>query len=169
MMLQLIAVVSGKVQHVGYRSRVVTMARTLDLKGYVRNLADGRVQVVAEGEEADLERFCRAIRLCDPLITVDDMQVQLSSAKGTWDDFYKVSGEGETDSRLDTAVVFLKELIVIVKEGFMGIDRRLAKVEAKLDDVNGKLEGLSEGGRKVLPKKDENSAHQKTGIKIKLD
>lgn len=36
--------------------------RTLDLKGYVRNLADGRVQVVA-GDEADLERFCRAIRL----------------------------------------------------------------------------------------------------------
>jgi len=37
-MLQLRAIVSGKVQHVGYRSRVVTMARTLDLKGCVRNL-----------------------------------------------------------------------------------------------------------------------------------
>ena len=81
-MLQIIAVVSGRVQHVGYRSRVVTMARTLDLKGYVRNLADGRVQVVAEGDEADLERFCRAIRLSDPLIKVDDIQVQLASAKG---------------------------------------------------------------------------------------
>ncbi len=66
----------------GYRSRVVTMARTLDLKGYVKNLADDRVLVVAEGERPDLERFCRAIRLEDPLIKVEDMQVKLSEVKG---------------------------------------------------------------------------------------
>ena len=50
-MLQIIAVVSGRVQHVGYRSRVVTMARTLDLKGYVRNLADGRVQAIGPARQ----------------------------------------------------------------------------------------------------------------------
>jgi acylphosphatase len=33
------------------------MARTLDLKGYMKNLADGQVMVVAEGEGSDLERF----------------------------------------------------------------------------------------------------------------
>jgi len=58
-MLRLTALVTGRVQHVGYRSRVVTMARTLDLKGFVRNLPDGRVLVVAEGEESDLKRFAR--------------------------------------------------------------------------------------------------------------
>jgi acylphosphatase len=121
-MLQLTATVSGRVQHVGYRSRVVTMARTLDLKGYVKNLADGRVLVVAKGERPDLERFCRAIRLEDPLIKVEDIQVQLSEPKGAWDDFYKISGDGETDSRLDTATVFLKELIVVVKDGFNAAD-----------------------------------------------
>ena len=81
-MLQLRAIVSGKVQHVGYRSRVVTMARTLDLKGCVRNLEDGRVYVLAEGDRADLERFCRAIRMEDPLIRVEDIQVHLSPPKG---------------------------------------------------------------------------------------
>ena len=86
-MLLLTAIVSGRVQHVGYRSRVVTMARTLDLKGYVKNLADDRVLVVAEGERPDLERFCRAIRLEDPLIKVEDMQVKLSEPKGAWDEF----------------------------------------------------------------------------------
>jgi acylphosphatase len=88
-MLLLTAIVSEKVQHVGYRSRVVTMARTLDLKGYVKNLADDRVLVVAEGERPDLERFCRAIRMEDPLIKVEDIQVRLSEPKGAWDEFYK--------------------------------------------------------------------------------
>ncbi len=168
-MLQLIAVVSGKVQHVGYRSRVVTMARTLELKGYVRNLADGRVQVVAEGEEADLERFCRAIKLSDPLIMVEDMQVQLSSAKGAWDDFYKVSGEMETDSRLDTAVIFLKDLIVIVREGFKEIDQRLGRVESKLDAVNEKLDRLVNDHKHKAPNKENNSGSQPSGIRIRLD
>ena len=39
----------------GYRSKVVTIAR-LGLKGYVMNLSDSRVKIVAEGHEADLEK-----------------------------------------------------------------------------------------------------------------
>ncbi|MDD1736933.1 MAG: acylphosphatase [Methanothrix sp.] len=153
-MLQLRAIVSGKVQHVGYRSRVVTMARTLDLKGCVRNLDDGRVYVVAEGDQEDLERFCRAIRMEDPLIRVEDIQVHLSSPKGAWDGFYKISGERETDSRLDTATVFLKELIVIVKDGFRETNSRLGSVEGKLESMEGKLDQIVAGQEKIAFKID---------------
>jgi len=153
-MLQLRAIVSGKVQHVGYRSRVVTMARTLDLKGCVRNLEDGRVYVVAEGDRADLERFCRAIRMEDPLIRVEDIQVHLSPPKGAWDGFYKISGERETDSRLDTATVFLKELIVIVKDGFKETNSRLGSVEGKLDSMEGRLDQIVAGQEKIACKID---------------
>ena len=41
-MKRLVAHVSGKVQAVGYRSMVVTMARTLDIKGFVQNLPNGK-------------------------------------------------------------------------------------------------------------------------------
>ena len=153
-MLQLNAIVSGKVQHVGYRSRVVTMARTLDLKGCVRNLEDGRVYVLAEGDRADLERFCRAIRMEDPLIRVEDIQVHLSPPKGAWDGFYKISGERETDSRLDTATVFLKELIVIVKDGFKETNFRLCSLEGKLDSMEGKLDQIVAGQEKIAYKID---------------
>jgi len=153
-MLQLRAIVSGKVQHVGYRSRVVTMARTLDLKGCVRNLEDGRVYVLAEGEKADLERFCRAIRIKDPLIRVEDIQVHLSPPKGAWDGFYKISGERETDSRLDTATVFLKELIVIVKHGFRETNTRLVSVEGKLESMESKLDQIITGQEKIAYKID---------------
>ena len=153
-MLQLNAIVSGKVQHVGYRSRVVTMARTLDLKGCVRNLEDGRVYVLAEGDRADLERFCRAIRMEDPLIRVEDIQVHLSPPKGAWDGFYKISGERETDSRLDTATVFLKELIVIAKDGFSEPNLRLGSLEGKFERMEGKLDQIVAGQEKIAYKID---------------
>ena len=43
------AFVSGTVQKTGYRSKVVNLANFLGLVGFVQNLPDGRVKVVAEG------------------------------------------------------------------------------------------------------------------------
>ena len=65
-----IAYVSGKVQMDGYMFRVVIIAKAFDLRGYVRNLPDGRVKIVAEGSKADLERFLAAIRIENTLIKV---------------------------------------------------------------------------------------------------
>jgi acylphosphatase len=45
------------VQGVGYRFFVERVAREMGLKGYVRNRADGSVEVYAIGEEAELERL----------------------------------------------------------------------------------------------------------------
>jgi acylphosphatase len=42
--------VSGRVQGVGYRAWTQRTARRLGLKGWVRNLTDGRVEVVVEGD-----------------------------------------------------------------------------------------------------------------------
>ena len=36
-------------------------ARTLDLKGWVRNLSDGRVEMMIEGSEEKIEELCKAI------------------------------------------------------------------------------------------------------------
>ena len=49
-MHELHAVVSGKVQGVGYRDFVQREARARGLTGWVKNLADGSVEVVAQGE-----------------------------------------------------------------------------------------------------------------------
>ncbi|MHB8119010.1 MAG: acylphosphatase [Methanothrix sp.] len=62
-MKRLVAHVSGKVKGVGYSSMVVTLAGTLDLKGYVEILPDGKAFIIAEGPKADLARFVRAIRI----------------------------------------------------------------------------------------------------------
>ena len=53
---------SGTVQGVGFRWTAESLARRFPVTGYVRNLEDGRVEVVAEGDEPVLVEFLSAIR-----------------------------------------------------------------------------------------------------------
>ena len=56
-MLCKICWVSGRVQGVYYRGTAASRARELGIRGYARNLPDGRVEVLACGEPHALERF----------------------------------------------------------------------------------------------------------------
>jgi acylphosphatase len=52
---------SGHVQGVGFRYTTHAIARQFDVVGFVRNLPDGRVHLVAEGDAGELGRFLDAI------------------------------------------------------------------------------------------------------------
>jgi acylphosphatase len=53
---------SGRVQGIGFRATAKRVAHGYELTGIVRNLSDGRVELVAEGERNELEEFQQAIR-----------------------------------------------------------------------------------------------------------
>jgi acylphosphatase len=52
----------GRVQGVGFRYTVKTLAHGFDVTGWVRNLADGRVELQAAGDKEEVEGFLTAIR-----------------------------------------------------------------------------------------------------------
>lgn len=66
--------VDGCVQGVGFRYATVREGRRLGLRGFARNLPDGRVEVVAEGPEADVDRLANWCRQGPPAAQVTSVE-----------------------------------------------------------------------------------------------
>lgn len=81
------ALVSGRVQGVGYRYFVRDAALQLGLAGWVRNTQDGCVQVVAEGPRERLMRLLLLLERGPRLALVDRVQAEWSSATGEFRGF----------------------------------------------------------------------------------
>ena len=77
---------SGHVQGVGFRYTVRQLAENYDVAGFVRNLPDGRVELVAEGSPAELDRFMATItdRMAEQIRSV---AVDVRPAIGEFRDF----------------------------------------------------------------------------------
>lgn len=69
-------IVSGRVQGVFFRSNVRNSALELGLKGYTKNLNDGNVEVVAEGDEEQIKELIEFIRKGPGIATVKDVKIQ---------------------------------------------------------------------------------------------
>jgi acylphosphatase len=68
-------IISGRVQGVGFRYFTEATAQREGVAGWVRNLPDRSVEVVAEGDADAVERFERAVRLGPPGARVDHVHV----------------------------------------------------------------------------------------------
>lgn len=78
--MRLHAIISGRVQGVGFRYFAVETARSLDLKGYVRNLANGGLEVVAEGDQASLEAFVKRLQRGPAAARITNVQISYGPA-----------------------------------------------------------------------------------------
>jgi len=74
--------VSGHVQAVGFRAFTSDRARTFKIKGWVTNLADGRVELVAEGRPDALDKFLAEVRKGPATGHVDGMDVTYEPPTG---------------------------------------------------------------------------------------
>jgi acylphosphatase len=150
-MQRLTAIISGKVQKAGNRGKVVTIAKVLEINGYVQNLADGRVKVVAEGDEADLERFAKALVMKNTIIDVFGIETEYSTPTGEYDSFAKMVDDGETDARLDSAIDHLKVLIDLTKQGLGKQDQMICLQDRML----GKQDQMLDLQDRMLRKQDD--------------
>ncbi len=76
------AVVSGRVQGVGYRATTQHEAVRRGLSGWVRNLASGDVEVQAEGDEDVLQDFLRYLKQGPRMARVLTVQVEWGEPQG---------------------------------------------------------------------------------------
>jgi len=77
---------SGRVQGVGFRYTTVDLAEDLGVSGWVKNLSDGRVEILAEAEEDTLKIFLDKIRNGFSAY-IRDTQIDWKPATGEFSDF----------------------------------------------------------------------------------
>ena len=165
-MKRLTAFVSGKVQRVGYRARVIQLANGLGLKGIIENLSDGRVRIIAEGDEEKIKLFEGSIDIKNTFIQVATIEKSYSQPYGEFDGFFKLVGTGETDSRLDEGIGVLKDMrdllisICGMQKEMLGKqdqmlgkqDQMLGKQEETILEIKDMNRSLNEKMDKVLDK-----------------
>jgi acylphosphatase len=79
--------IDGRVQGVGFRFFVRETANELGITGFVRNLPDGSLEVVAECEEGVLKEFLETLREGPRAARVTDVQVSWGPPTGLYDRF----------------------------------------------------------------------------------
>jgi acylphosphatase len=77
----------GIVQGVGCRYFIVRVAGRLGVRGYVKNMPDGSVEVCAEGEENTVDSFLAAIKNGSPAGRVDRVEREEGIPTGEFDSF----------------------------------------------------------------------------------
>ena len=78
---------SGQVQGVGFRYTAKTVATGFEITGIVRNLPDGRVELVAEGRREELDAFRAALHDAGLAGFIRDEQVNWADAKNEFRGF----------------------------------------------------------------------------------
>ena len=78
---------SGVVQGVGFRYFTRNVARKFGVKGFVKNLSDGRVMAVVEGQQEQVEKFLSEIRKGPRSAVVKRVEVEEYTPTGEYKDF----------------------------------------------------------------------------------
>jgi acylphosphatase len=88
-MKRLHLIVHGRVQGVFYRENTMNQARKIGgLTGYVKNLPDGTVEVIAEGEEKQLQLLIKECKKGSFQSYVQDVDIRYEVPTGEFDGFY---------------------------------------------------------------------------------
>jgi len=194
-MIRLTAYVSGRVQRVGYRAKVVSLAREMNLVGVIQNRPDGSVLVIAEGEKKEeLERFASAIAIKNALIQADNVDFQFCMGSGQYSTFRKITGPEEVGERLDDGVEILKEMLIdirslavsvnglttltedgfenltaITKDGFEHLggkmDQTLDRQDETIEEIRGMRSDLHENANKRLARIEDDIVEIKRSIR----
>ena len=145
----------GDVQRVGYRFAVQDLARKLGVKGYVKNLPDGSVEIVAEASKETVEKFADALKFREPPIDVARLDVVYGEATGEYEHFNLVPGDlrEEIVEEFGTGLKYINLSREETKQGFKRVEETIKSTHEDLKgsiiemhkDLKGGFEKVEDG------------------------
>ncbi|MCI0560793.1 MAG: acylphosphatase [Nitrososphaera sp.] len=79
--------ISGQVQGVFFRTSAQEKARELGLTGWAKNVPEGKVEIVCEGEKEDVEKFVEWCREGPELARVENVESKYEDSRDEFDSF----------------------------------------------------------------------------------
>ena len=140
-------IVHGRVQKAGFRDFIDEIAFNLDLHGYVKNLDDGTVQIICEGEEGNIKELLEKINITQYPIRVEKIDVAYNEPIDEYVTFDVVRDEDLTTAtyeRMDAAVRYMREMNSNLGQKIDGVGDKIDGVGGKIDylgdDIGGKID-----------------------------
>ena len=169
------ATVSGEVQGVGYRYVVQGIARKLGVKGFVENVADGTVRVVAEASEQVLEAFVKKLEVREPPINVEKVESTYLKATGEFQSFRVGHGElvEEIVEGFASGLRYMNVSRQETKEGFKALSSEIGGMHEDMnksfEQMSGRYETISINLMQAVKMIQEESANTRIELKRAVD
>lgn len=130
----------GDVQRVGYRFVVQDLARKIGVKGYVKNLPDGSVKIVAEASREIVDKFIGALKFRETPIDVERLDVDYKEATGEYEHFRLTTGNlaEEIVEGFGTGLKYINLSRDKTRQGFKRVEE---SITASIKDMRTDLKG----------------------------
>jgi acylphosphatase/uncharacterized coiled-coil DUF342 family protein len=141
-------IISGRVQKAGFRNFIDELAFDMCLTGYVKNLNDGTVQIICEGEEELLREFAIKINIVQYPIRVEHVDVAYTEPIGEYKTFEIIKEKenfvAATYERMDAAVRYIRLMNLNLGNKIDGIGTKIDGIGTKIDGIGTKIDRLTD-------------------------
>ena len=137
-------IIHGRVQKAGFRDFIDEVAFNLALNGNVKNLDDGTVRVICEGEETNIKELVEKINIKQYPISVEKIDVTYKSPTRKFKTFEIIRDEDlatATYDRMDATARYMREMNTNLSQKIDGLGDRLGD---KIDGIGNKIDGLGD-------------------------
>ena len=163
-------IITGNVQMVGFRTFLKNLADSLHITGYAKNLEDGSVNVVCEGEKENIEELISKVKEKLPSFAdLKDVSTEYSDYVGEFVSFERTNGDVPKDATLGDLLGVMKsfdtkaETLVVI---LSGMDSTLKSVKEDTSLMLEKQDKTLEKQDSMLDKQDQMLDKQDTTIQI---
>jgi acylphosphatase len=140
-------IIYGRVQKAGFRDFIDEAAFDLGLNGYVKNLNDGTVCIVCEGDEDSIRNLLDRVNITQYPIRVEHIDVLYKEPTGEYRVFDIIREEdltAATYERMDAAVRYMREMNSDLGQKIDAVGTKVDAVGDKVDAVGTKVDAVGD-------------------------